>query len=144
VLLESLSAWARERHIALTPYGVDQGAQLIALARARYPGFASHFFVGNAWSWQPPRSFLYVYTLYDVVPPGYLAAYIRRLLRHVVAPGGRLIVGAYGSRSRQRAPFPIGAFLSAHGFVVAGTTVGGYPPITAFAWLDRASEYRQW
>lgn len=64
MLLESFSAWALERHITLTPYGVDQGAQLIALARARYPGFASHFFVGNAWSWQPPRCFRYVYTLY--------------------------------------------------------------------------------
>jgi hypothetical protein len=53
-LLESLRAWALERNIALIPYGVDQGAQLIAIARARLPGFANHFWVGNAWSWQPP------------------------------------------------------------------------------------------
>jgi hypothetical protein len=137
LLLESLRGWAQERGIALIPYGLDQGEQLIAMARARLPAFASHFFCGNGWTWQPPRRFRYVYTLYDCVPHAYLAAYIGRLLDLAVAPQGRLIVGAYGSRSRQLPPFPIAKYLATHGFAVAGSTAGGRPPITVFAWIER-------
>ena len=52
-LLESLVAWARERGISLTPFGVDHGSRLIALARQRLPEYAEHFYVGNAWDWKP-------------------------------------------------------------------------------------------
>jgi hypothetical protein len=37
-LLECLVTWGQEQHIRLTPYGVDCGAQLIALAKQRLPG----------------------------------------------------------------------------------------------------------
>src|SRR5262249_13175462 len=135
-LVECLVAWDRERGISLTPYGVDQGSRLIARARKRLPHYADHFFVGNGWDWEPPQPFRYVYTLYDVVPLDYLAVYIQRLLDRVVAPGGRLIVGAYGSRSRQLAPFNIMAFLQTHGYVVADTSSGGTAIISQFAWID--------
>ncbi|HEU5015224.1 MAG TPA: class I SAM-dependent methyltransferase [Roseiflexaceae bacterium] len=135
-LLECAVQWAAERGHRLIPYGLDQGERLIDLARQRMPHYADHFFIGNGWDWQPPRRFRYVYTLYDCVPLDYLDAYARRLLADVVAPGGRLIIGAYGSRSRGLPPFDIAAFLQAHGITVAGTSSGGTPPIAAFAWVD--------
>jgi len=75
-LLECLVAWGRERGLTLTPYGVDQGARLIALARERQPRWAGHFFVGNAWDWHPPRRFRSVYALLDLVPPDYGARFL--------------------------------------------------------------------
>lgn len=95
-LLECLLAWGSERGLTLIPYGVDQGAGLIELARKRLPQFASNFFVANAWEWQPPRQFKYVYTLYDCVPPDYFGEYVERLFSRVVERGGRLIIGGYG------------------------------------------------
>ncbi|HUF52425.1 MAG TPA: hypothetical protein VMR52_01470 [Dehalococcoidia bacterium] len=100
------------------------------------PEFAGNFLVANGWDWRPDRRFRYVYTLWDCVPPDYLGEYAARLLANVVSPGGRLIVGAYGSRSRGEAPAPIGDLLASHGFTVAGTSSGGEPPVTAFAWID--------
>ena len=135
-LLECVVQWAAERGRQLVPYGLDQGERLIELARQRMPQFADHFFVGNGWDWVPPRRFQYVYTLYDCVPLDYLDAYVRRLLTDVVVPGGRLIIGAYGSRSRTLPPFDIAAFLQAHGLAVAGETTAGTPPIASFAWVD--------
>jgi hypothetical protein len=102
-LLECLVTWGQERHVRLRPYGVDCGAQLIALAKKRLPQYASHFWVANAWEWIPPRTFRYVYSLYDCVPQGLLPAYIRLLVTRRVEQGGTLIMGAYGSDSKQKA-----------------------------------------
>ncbi len=135
-LLECLVEWARERGSELVPYGVDNGARLIERARTRLPHWASHFYVGNAWDWPPPRRFHYVYTLYDCVPRSHLDRYLRRLANDVVAPAGRLIVGAYGSRSRGHAPFDVRGGLERAGFRVAGESSGGEPPIALFAWTD--------
>lgn len=136
-LAECLVAWAAERGITLTPHGIDLGPRLIAEAKRRMPAFAANFSVANAWDWQPDRRFRYVYTLSDCVPPDLLAEYVQRLLDRAVAPGGRLIVGAYGSRSRATPPLPIGDILAALGYGVAGRALGGDPPLTAFAWIDR-------
>lgn len=136
-LLECLCDWAKDRGIALTPYGVDLGEGLIALARERFPEYAGSFFVANAWDWEPPRRFRYVYTLYDCVPESFLAEYVRRLLDRVAAPGGRLTVGAYGSRSRQILPLDVGTFLTEAGFTVSGQSQGGDPLMTRFAWIDK-------
>ncbi len=95
--------------------------------------------MANAWDWRPPRRFRYVYSLYDNVPEDLLAPYVQRLLDSVVEPGGRLIVGAYGSRSRGTPPFGISEFLAQNGYTVAGQTTAGDPPIVAFAWLDNPS-----
>jgi SAM-dependent methyltransferase len=135
-LLECLVAWAAERGVVLTPYGLDIGPRLIAEARRRLPGFAANFHVGNGWDWQPERRFRYVYTLSDCVPPELLRSYAERLLERVVEPGGRLIVGAYGSRSRATPPLPVAAALGSFGLQVAGQSFGGSPPITEFAWTD--------
>jgi len=136
-LAECLVEWATERSIHLTPHGIDIGPKLIAEAKRRLPAFAGNFHVANGWDWQPGRRFRYVYTLSDSVPPEMLAEYVERLLDRLVEPGGRLIVGSYGSRSRSTPPLPIGEILASYGHVVAGRSWGGDAPITAFAWVVR-------
>jgi SAM-dependent methyltransferase len=136
-LLECLVQWGQERGLALTPHGVDLGPRLVELARKRLPSYAANFHVGNAWNWEPPQRFAYVYALYDSVPPNYLTEYVQRLLARCVVRGGRLIMGAYGSRSRHQQPFDIASFLRANGFTVAGTSEGGNPTIARFAWIQK-------
>jgi hypothetical protein len=136
-LAECLVEWASERGIRLTPHGIDIGPRLIAEAKRRLPLFADNFHVANGWDWQPGRRFRYVYTLSDCVPPEMLAEYVTRLLDRLVEPGGRLIVGSYGSRSRSMPPLPIGEMLASYGHTVAGRSWGGEPPITAFGWIVR-------
>ncbi|MEX1195689.1 MAG: class I SAM-dependent methyltransferase [Dehalococcoidia bacterium] len=131
-----LVEWGAERGLRMTPHGIDIGPLLIAEAKGRLPAFAANFQVANGWDWRPDRRFRYVYTLWDCVPPELLGEYARRLLSRVVEPGGRLIVGAYGSRSRETPPAPIGDLLESHGLTVAGRAYGGDPVITAFAWTD--------
>jgi len=135
-LLECLITWGRKRGFSLTPFGLDWSRKLIALARLRLSNFHKNFYVSNAWDWKPNRTFLYVYTLYDCVPKEYLEEYIYRLLRRVVSPTGRLIIGAYGSRSGNFPPFDIASYLTSIGFGVTGLSKGGNPPVAAFAWID--------
>lgn len=136
-LAECLVSWAAERGVRLTPHGIDIGPRLIAEARRRLPRYADNFQVANGWDWRPGRRFGYVYTLSDCVPPEMLAEYVERLLDRLVEPGGRLVVGSYGSRSRSMPPLPIGETLASYGHVVAGRSFGGAPPVTAFAWVVR-------
>jgi len=103
-LLECLVAWGVHRGLRLDPFGLDISAPLIERACARFPGREDHFYVGNAWSWQPPRRFDFVYSLYDCVPETYLEDYVRGLLARVVAPGGRLILGAYVREPHAESP----------------------------------------
>ena len=134
-LLECLVTWGQERHVRLTPYGVDFGAKLIALAKQRFPQYPSHFWVANAWEWSPPRTFRYVYSLYDCVPEELLPAYIRRLLTRYVERGGTLIMGAYGSGSKQEAARDIATDIAAAGFRVAGSSSRGALPVARVAWI---------
>jgi hypothetical protein len=137
-LLESLCAWGSERGRTLVPFGVDQSAALVELARTRLPAFRSNLWVGNAWSWTPPCRFTFVYTLADVVPPSHLGDYLRRAEGELVEPGGRLIVGSYGSRSRRVAPLELARLLRTFGLRVAGTAEGG-EGVVRFAWVDAGS-----
>ena len=138
-LLECLLEWAHDRGLRLIPYGVDIGPKLIELAKKRLPEFASNFYVGNGWDWQPKQRFWYVYSLADSVPESYVDAYVRRLLEHVVEPNGRLIIGHYGSRSRGTAPLSIADLLASSGYKVAGSAWGGDPPVSHFAWVDNSA-----
>ena len=135
-LLKCLMKWGSERGLRLTPHGIDQGGRLIELAKGRLPEYADNFHVGNAWDWRPRREYQYVYMLYDCLPLDYLAEGVGRLIEHVAAPQGRLIIGAYGSKSDTIPPFDIGDFLQEAGFTVSGRAEGGIEPITKFAWID--------
>lgn len=136
LLLESLVSWGRERGVQLTPHGVEAGQHLVAEARHRLPGFADNIHVGNAWDWPPPRRYRYVYMIWDCFPPYFRGAGYKRLLRELVVPGGRLILGSYGSRSRGEQPWNMQPFLESLGLKVAGTSEGGEPRITKFFWID--------
>jgi SAM-dependent methyltransferase len=136
-LLECLLEWAAERGIILTPHGLDLGIRLIKLAKKRLPEYSSNFYTGNAWDWRRPRKFRYVYTLFDCVPVDFLEEYIRRILQRMVCRGGRLIVGAYGSRSQKTPPFDIEGFLKSAGFSLRGRASGGSPPFASFVWIDK-------
>jgi imidazolonepropionase-like amidohydrolase len=57
-------AWGRTRGIELEPFGLDVSGELVALARQRFPGLEDHFYIANAWMWEPPRRFDFVYTLF--------------------------------------------------------------------------------
>jgi hypothetical protein len=70
------------------------------------------------------------------VPPYFLGACLKRLHREFVAPGGRLIIGSYGSRSRGRAPWDMQSWLKSIGLKVAGRSAGGEPRITSFFWIN--------
>lgn len=136
-LLECLMAWGNERGIDITPHGLDIGAGLIALARRRLPAFAGNFWVGNAWTWRPDRPFDHVYMLLDQVPRPFLTDHLRRVMEQVVAPGGRLIAGSYGSRSQGIRAADVGEALRWAGFTVVGTAARGDETGARFAWADR-------
>lgn len=136
-LAECLVAWGAERGVRLTPHGIDVGERLIAEAKRRLPEHADNFVVANGWDWRPGRRFRYVYSLSDCVPLEMLREYVGRTLDRLVEPGGRLIVGSYGSRSRGTPPLPLAELLASYGYAVVGRASGGDPPLTAFAWIDR-------
>jgi hypothetical protein len=135
-LLECLVQWGKERGVTLIPHGLDLGPALVDLARRRLPKHAANIHVGNAWEWVSPRRYRYVYMLYDCVPIPHLATMARRLTDEFVEPGGRVILGAYGSRSDRTPPFDLSGFLSDQGFKVSGTASGGEPTVAAFAWIE--------
>jgi SAM-dependent methyltransferase len=137
-LLECLMRWGQQRGLRLIPHGVDRSSGLIQRARERMPEFDANFHVENSWEWVPPMHYEYVYALHDCVPLDYLPEYVARLLNCAVAPNGRLILGAYGSRSRGVEPYDVAGFLESRGYVVLGQSCGGSPPVTKFAWIDRA------
>ena len=134
-LLECLSAWAAEAGIQLTPHGLELGSRLVESARRRHSEHAGNINHGDVWNWQPPRTYDYVYTLSHLAPPGLLGDLCRRLATWV-SPGGRLIVGDYGSRRRGIEPQDMRMVLKSLGFEVAGASVGGDPIMSAFAWVD--------
>ena len=134
-LLECLVKWAGEKGITLTPYGVDQGPRLIALARKRLPRWAANFWVANSWEWRPPRRFRYVYTHNECVPEALFRDYVCRLLTRYVEHDGVLIIGAYGSQYRNQPAWDVAANLGQHGFPVAGAAVCGEFPVTRIAWI---------
>jgi len=139
-LVECLRSWGTERGLARVPFALDLSPDLIELARQRLPDFRSNFYVGDAWSWAPPRRFAYVYNLVDVVPATHLGPHLLRVRREFLEPDGRLIVGSYGSHSRRVAPFDLAAILSACGLRVAGAACAGPGGVVRFAWVDSAPD----
>jgi SAM-dependent methyltransferase len=140
-LLESLVAWSTGgKRWELEPYGVDINPGLVVEAMRRWSGIADHFWVANAWDFQPPLKFDFVYTLADCVPESYLPAYVARVLDRMVKPGGRLIVGHYGSRTLNDDPIDVAEVLRNYRFSVAGSMQGGRmkfrdAPVSRFAWI---------
>ena len=133
LLLEDIMAWAAGAGYVIIPHGVDIGRGLVELARQRLPRFASNLVVADAWSWEPPRTWDYVFSLIDLGPEERRCDWVRTLARWV-APGGRLIIGSYGNRSRRIQPIEVARLLETCGFAVSGSALAGEPPISRFAW----------
>lgn len=93
LLMASVRQWARDRGLAVEPYGVEISPRLADLARQRYPQWRDRIWAANADGWRPPRRFRFVRTGLEYVPAPRREGYVRHLLEHVVEPGGRLIVG---------------------------------------------------
>jgi len=94
-LLECCLRWTAERGVRIEPHGLDISDKLAALARKRLPDYADHIYVGNGYDWAPPRRFDYVRTELCYVPAEAERAYVERLLREFLLPGGRLLVANY-------------------------------------------------
>jgi SAM-dependent methyltransferase len=97
LLMESVAVWAAEDGHSVQLYGLDISERLADLARRRLPAWRDRIFTGNALVWDPPSPFDYVRTELVYVPTCRRREYVERLLQHVVAPDGRLIVCSYGS-----------------------------------------------
>ncbi len=123
--------WCGEAGLSIEPYGVDIGAEIVIEARRRL----SEAWAADAWRWEPPRQFTFVYSLLDLAPPDLTADWLDRLALWV-EPGGRLIVGSYGSVSHGVTPDDVSAALVSAGLAVVGEAAGGAGPVTRFAWAQ--------
>lgn len=140
LLMASVRAWAAAAGHAIEPYGLDLSPSLADLARQRLPSWADRIFVGNIVDWAPPFRFDFVRTELAYVPSRRQPGLVDRLLREVVAPGGRLIVCSYGS-SRRPTPRvePVGDILRGWGYAITGETEGADDNGVVFvriAWVD--------
>jgi hypothetical protein len=75
----------------------------------------------------------------DFVPEAFLKDYLVRVIKHYVEKGGLLIVGAYGSTSRDVPAQDVTRLLKAFGFPVAGNAICGTLPMSHIAWTKAAS-----
>ncbi len=94
-LLECILRWTAERGLKVDPYGLDISEKLVSLARQRLPQYESQLFVGNAFTWQPPRRFDFVRTELVYVQAEQEKPYLERLIHQFLAPGGKLLVANY-------------------------------------------------
>lgn len=117
LLMESVARWGAVRGLVVEPYGLDIAAPLAELAQKRLPRWSGRIFVGNALGFSPPHRFDFVRTGLEYVPARRRVQLVRWLLDHVVAPGGRLIIGKYNEETARP---ELEQFLRAAGFVVSG------------------------
>src|ERR1700730_6162763 len=94
-LLECLVGWVTAKGHCIDPYGLDFSAELIELARQRFPQWRDRLFFGNAIAWDPPRRYDFARTDLEHVPDERRGHLIHRLLERIVQPGGRLIIGTF-------------------------------------------------
>ena len=102
-LMECLETWAGERGVRLATYGLELNPSLARAAGERLPEHRERIVEGNVIDWRPSMRFDNVRTGLEYVPGRRRSYLIRRLLRDMVAPGGRLIVGPVPARDLDRA-----------------------------------------
>jgi SAM-dependent methyltransferase len=120
-LMECVHRWARAKGLSIEPYGLDIAPELADLARRRLPHWAKRIYVGNIIHWEPPQRFDFVRTGLEYVPVRRQRDLVEQLLREVVAPGGRLIIGACSEKKEGGLAGPLlEERVSALGFAIAG------------------------
>lgn len=135
LLAEDVVRWAGWKGIVIEPHGIDLGSGLVALAQQRHRAWSSNFQVADAWSWDPSMRWTFVYSLLDLSPAEMWCEWLQRLSSWV-QPGGRLIIGDYGSRSRSIPPVDVAGVFEKCGLEATGSSHGGDPVLTRFAWAD--------
>jgi SAM-dependent methyltransferase len=118
-LMESLERWGATRGRRIEPSGLEISPDLAALARHRLPEWAGRIHVGNGLDWSPPERFDFVRTGLEYVPPGRGRDLVDHLLREVVAPDGRLVIGVV---NEQREAPSTQDSVEGWGFPVSGRT----------------------
>ncbi|HLV82042.1 MAG TPA: class I SAM-dependent methyltransferase [Chthonomonadaceae bacterium] len=122
-LMECLARWTQEKGLEVEVYGLDIAPELADLARRRLPHWADRIYVGNAIDWPPRMRFDFVRTGLEYVPQRRQPDFVARLLRDVVAPGGRLFLGTYGEERDELLTAPsLEAQLAGWGFPISGRT----------------------
>jgi SAM-dependent methyltransferase len=136
-LMECMVRWCSTAGITCEPYGLDIAPELADLARRRLPRWRDRIFVGNALDWRPPHRFDLVRTGLEYVPRRRQCDLVARLLRDVVAIGGRLIIGVF---NEQREDHATARRLVEWGFAVGGSRERPHvDPRLAYriVWIDR-------
>src|SRR5258708_7389338 len=103
--MEYSVTWLAEGGVSIEPYGLEILPELPALACQRLPHWADRIAIGNALTWTPVHQFDFVRTGLEYVPAPVRAELVAHLLERVVAPGGRLIVGAHSECGWRPAAF---------------------------------------
>lgn len=117
LLMQSVVRWGAARGVAIEPYGLEIAREIAELARRRLPEWAARVHVGNALGWKPPMRFDFVRTGLEYVPRPRRRELAAWLLEHVVAPGGRLVIGKLNEEVEDHATEQQ---LGEWGFAVAG------------------------
>lgn len=136
LLASDVVDWARAKGHRIIPHGIDLGSRLVDLARGRLLGHAANFVTTDAWTWEPDRQWTFVYSLLDLSPEELWCKWAERLFAWV-EPGGRLIMGSYGSKSRGESPVDVASVFAHCGLEVTGSSAGGEESITRFAWSNK-------
>jgi hypothetical protein len=135
-----------EAGLNVEPYGIDLSPGLVSRARSRLPQWSERIWVGNAVDWVHPDGcrFDYVHTLVDCVPANRRHAMVEHQLRHLVGPGGRLLVSHFLPPTT-RIAF-VAEELAAMGCAVAGTNnpSGGAWPHTAWLGAGTTTGWPGW
>ena len=130
-LMECLPRWTS---FAVESYGLDISPELAELARRRLPASADRIFVGNALTWEAPRTFTYVRTGLDYVPPARRRALVERLLGFAE----RAVVGVFNEHESERT---IEDEIGSWGMEISGRSVRRNPWKTGMEyrvlWIDR-------
>lgn len=136
LLARDVCRWAAARGHHLVPHGIDVGPRLIALAKERHRANPGNFHTADAWSWEPNRRWSFVYSTTHLAPSDLMCEWLHRMWAWV-APGGRLILGSYGSQSLRMTPDDVEAVLVGCGLQPSGFSRGGAGPIARYAWVDK-------
>ena len=132
LLMESVHRWT-----SVEPHGLEIAPELAELARRRYPQWASRIHLGNAIRWEPPQHFDVVRTSLEYVPPPRRKELLERLLAHVVAPRGRLVIGKFNEETDRR---PVESLVRSWGFHISGSAERPHPSeprlVYRLIWID--------
>jgi ubiquinone/menaquinone biosynthesis C-methylase UbiE len=137
--VESLHKWLEGSGLTVEFYGLDISPGLLDLAKSRLPHWQDRFFLGNALYWVPKEQFDYVCTAeLGYVPRDRQQALFDHLFEHVVAPGGRLILGPF---SEERDSSEMEIQLGAWGYTPSGhctkTHAGHKDLVKRIFWFDK-------